>query len=93
MTATGHGGRLFILVANAEGQRDAAVRIRDLAEGGRRVAQARVRLLEQILADVWRWTHTGHPHVELLTPILQRADIEYSLLAELDKLETDRKRT
>jgi hypothetical protein len=74
-------------IAHLEGKVQGIERLLERSENGRRIAQARVRLLEEILVDVWRWTNDGHPHVELLTPMLERADTEYALLRELDALE------
>lgn len=74
-------------VALAEGARQAAEHSRDKAEQGRLVAQGRVRLLESVLADVWRWKRGDVLDPEMLTSILERADREYSLLSELEKVE------
>jgi hypothetical protein len=50
-------------------------------------AEARVAVLEAAMADVWRWTNDGHPHLDLLLPILRRADREYELASVLDSIE------
>lgn len=83
--------KLHLRLAQLEGEVQSVVRTRDRAENGRKIAQARVKLLEEIIADVWRWTNDGHPHIELLIPVLERADKEYSLLRELDALEGARR--
>ena len=50
-------------------------------------AESKCELLETLLVDVWRWTNDGHPHLELLLPILRQADADYAALVALQQLE------
>lgn len=50
-------------------------------------AEAKCELLETLLVDVWRWTNDGHPHLELLIPMLKKADSDYAALVALQELE------
>ena len=61
----------------------------DLARARRKLREATARLdvLESTLIDVWRWTNDGHPHLELLIPILKAADAEYAVIAALDEVD------
>jgi len=50
-------------------------------------AETRLTILERTLIDVWRWTNDGHPHLELLLPILRQADGDIALIVALENLE------
>ena len=52
-----------------------------------RLAEDRNAVLEQALVNVWRWTNDGHPHLELLIPVLLQADRDAKALVELAALE------
>lgn len=51
------------------------------------LAFKKAEIYEQALADVWRWTNDGYPHLELLLPVLRAADADASLAKALDDLE------
>ena len=65
----------------------AALRSRAGALARERRATARLTVLESVLVDVWKWTNDGHPHLELLLPILNRAESQYKIIAALEALE------
>ncbi len=72
------------MTENLEKDLARALRSRAAAHARAMNAEARVAVLESAMADVWRWTNDGHPHLELLLPILRRADREYELASVLD---------
>ena len=52
-----------------------------------KVAEERNAILEQALVNVWRWTNDGHPHLELLIPLLLQADRDSKVITELALIE------
>ena len=53
-------------------------------------AESRLTILERTLIDVWCWTNDGHPHLELLLPILRGADEQVAVIAALETIEGNR---
>lgn len=51
------------------------------------VMRERNAILERALVNVWRWTNDGHPHLELLIPILRQTDEDYAALVALQELQ------
>lgn len=76
-------------IAAANERTERAHQERDAAVTAQFIAQERAEQLEAIIKDVWRWTNDGAPHLGLLTPILLRADDNYSVIAALDAIGFD----
>ena len=51
------------------------------------VIKERNSILERALVNVWRWTNDGHPHLELLVPVLRQTDEDYAALVALQELQ------
>lgn len=51
-----------------------------------KAAATRTRYLEEVLADIWRWTNSNPADPTTLTPILVRADADYRVIAALNAI-------
>lgn len=65
---------------------NAALTSRRKAIDAAKAAATRTRYLEEVLADVWRWTNSDPADLTTLTPILVRADADYRVIAALNAI-------